>query len=62
MLGRQKADLVVECDACGVILETNTGNFEAAIRFMLIESWRPRKIGYEWQHFCQRCNPDKEPT
>lgn len=58
MLDRQHGDIIFECDRCMEVLETGTGNFDAALNFMKQQGWRsvpdPKEKG-EWNHFCGGC-------
>lgn len=55
MIDRQKGQLVVECDSCGKVLETETPDFAEAREMMKREEWKVRKIGSEWLHGCPEC-------
>jgi hypothetical protein len=55
MMDSQKGSFVFECDDCGEVLTTNTGNFEAARNQLTRARWKPRKVGADWKHFCPRC-------
>lgn len=60
MLDRQKGVLIVECDACGDVLDTETKDFDEARACMQREDWKVRKIGRDWIHGCPRCGVPKE--
>ena len=59
MLDRQYGKLVVECDACGDTLETDTKDFHEARDIMQREGWKIRKEGEGpsgvWLHGCTKC-------
>ena len=59
MLDRQYGKLVVECDACGDMLETDTKDFHEARDIMQREGWKIRKEGEGpsgvWLHGCTKC-------
>ena len=40
MLDRQKGDVVFECDGCGDVLDTGTGDFSSALSAMRRDGWR----------------------
>lgn len=56
MLDRQKGDIVFECDGCGEVLETGTGDFDAARNLMRREQWSSVRVGVTWQNFCPQCS------
>lgn len=60
MLDRQHGEFVVECDACGATLETETKDFDEARACMQRNEWRVRKIGRDWIHGCPRCGVPRE--
>jgi hypothetical protein len=56
MIDRQKGGiLIVECDSCDAVLDTETKDFEEAREKMRREGWKVRKIAGEWIHGCGRC-------
>lgn len=56
MIDRQKAGLIlVECDSCPEVLETETRDFTEARAVMKREGWKVGKIANEWLHGCPRC-------
>jgi hypothetical protein len=55
VLDRQKGNVVFECDACDGVLETETGDFDAAFNRFRREDWVARKIGDVWCHYCKSC-------
>jgi hypothetical protein len=56
MIDRQKGGkLVIECDSCNEVLETDTADFAEARAMMQREGWKVRKIGGEWIHGCEKC-------
>ena len=60
MLDRQKGLLVVECDTCGDVLDTETKDFDEARACMQRNGWKVRKIGRDWIHGCAGCGVPKE--
>ena len=59
MLDRQYGKFVVECDACGDTLETETKDFAEAREVMQREGWKVRAEGHGrsavWYHGCPQC-------
>lgn len=55
MMDRQKGKIVFECEACGEVLETDTGNFETAQAVRREAEWRVSKVGDVWSHYCPSC-------
>lgn len=60
MLDRQHGKIVVECDACGETLETDTKDFSEALRIMRAADWQARKLGQDWIHTCFGCAEKSE--
>ena len=48
MIDRQGGKILVECDSCDEVLETETGEFDEVRQVMRREGWRIRKIAGEW--------------
>ena len=56
MLDRQNGGIImVECESCDAVLDTETADFEEARGLMRTEGWKVRKIASEWLHGCPRC-------
>lgn len=58
MMDRQKGKLVFECDGCGDVFTTTTGDFELAQALRSEEGWVARRAPDElnkWEHFCPKC-------
>jgi hypothetical protein len=55
MIDRQGGLIVVECDSCNAVLETETADFSEARAMMQREEWKVRKIANEWLHGCPTC-------
>ncbi len=55
MITRIYGHIVVECDACGKSLGTDTKDFEEARAIMKQNGWIARKFGDVWQHRCESC-------
>lgn len=55
MIERQSGELIVECDSCSEVLETETDDFSEALADMRAQSWTSKKIGGEWLHLCPAC-------
>lgn len=56
MMDRQHGGkLIVECDSCPEVLDTETADFEECRAIMRREEWKVRKIGSEWIHGCPKC-------
>jgi ribosomal protein S17 len=55
MIDRQNGKLVVECDSCDAVLETDTADFAECREVMKREEWKVRKIASEWLHGCHKC-------
>jgi hypothetical protein len=55
MMTRNHGDLEFECDVCGEVIQTNTGNFESAQNILHRQHWQARKHGSSWDHFCPQC-------
>lgn len=55
MIDRQKGRLVIECDSCPEVLDTETNDFNEAREMMKREGWKVRKIANEWLHGCPKC-------
>lgn len=60
MLTRIHGKYVFECDACGDTLETETKDFNEALRIMRDANWRAQQVGSDWVHSCFGC-ADGEP-
>lgn len=56
MIDWQKGGIViVECDSCSEVLDTETKDFDEAREVMKREGWKVRKVGREYLHGCPRC-------
>jgi len=55
MIDRQHGKIVVECDSCDQVLETETGEFDEARAMMKREGWKTRKIADVWLNGCPKC-------
>jgi hypothetical protein len=55
MIDRQSGKLLVECDSCNEVLDTETADFDECREMMKREGWKVRKVGSEWIHACQNC-------
>jgi hypothetical protein len=55
MIDRQGGRILVECDSCSEVLDTETADFEEARGLMRTEGWKVRKIANEWLHGCPKC-------
>jgi hypothetical protein len=56
MIDRQHGGkLIVECDSCGEVLDTETKDFAECRTVMQREGWKVRKVGSEWIHGCEQC-------
>lgn len=55
MIDRQGGKILVECDSCDQVLDTETGDFEEARSVMRREGWKVRQIAKEWLHGCPKC-------
>lgn len=57
MIDRQGGKLLVECDSCEAVLDTETDDFAEARALMQREGWKVRLIRNEriWIHGCPRC-------
>jgi hypothetical protein len=56
MIDRQHGgEIVVSCDSCPEVLETETNDFSEARAVMQREGWKVRKIADEWLHGCPVC-------
>lgn len=55
MIDRQGGKILVECDSCDEVLDTDTGEFAEALQRMRREDWSARKIAGEWLHGCPNC-------
>jgi uncharacterized C2H2 Zn-finger protein len=55
MIDRQGGKILVECDSCDEVLETDTADFAEARALMQREEWKVRKIAGEWLHGCPKC-------
>jgi len=59
VIDRQGSKIIIECDSCGEVLDTETADFEAARAAMRDEGWKIRKVADVWLHGCPRCGvPD----
>lgn len=61
MLDRQHGKILFECDGCGEVLQTDTGDFTAALALMKSDGWSNRRLGRgevaDWNHYCPKCKP-----
>ncbi|MCV0384872.1 MAG: hypothetical protein K5821_00340 [Nitrobacter sp.] len=55
MIDRQGGRILIECDSCDEVLDTETGEFDEALALMKREGWSVRKIADEWLHGCPSC-------
>lgn len=55
MIDRQNGLLLVECDSCDEVLDTETSDFAEARACMRREGWFIRKIADVWLHGCPNC-------
>jgi Zn finger protein HypA/HybF involved in hydrogenase expression len=55
MIDRQHGKVVIECDSCDEVFESNTGDFKDAWHDARSEGWRTRQIADEWLHGCPKC-------
>lgn len=56
MIDRQNGGIImVECDSCDAVLDTQTKDFSEARQIMQTEEWKVRKIGSDWIHGCPKC-------
>jgi hypothetical protein len=56
MLEREKGEIIWCCDGCGEVLDTGTGNWDAARNVMKREGWRAKSVGDVWTHLCRNCS------
>lgn len=57
-ISREQGLIVFQCDGkrCAEVLETDTGDFFAALAIFDEESeWVRRKVNNEWMHVCLNC-------
>lgn len=55
MIDRQNGGIImVECDSCNEVLDTETKDFSEALSVMRREGWKARKIAEEWLHGCPK--------
>jgi hypothetical protein len=59
MIDRQGGQIVIECDSCDEVLETDTEEWSEAMSDMRREGWFSRKIADEWLHGCPTCGAPK---
>lgn len=64
MLDRQHGKIVFECDSCGEVFNTDTGDFHDAIVYLNAREWQFKYIAKIWCHYCRKCKdqPPKERT
>jgi hypothetical protein len=56
MIDRQNGGkIMVECDSCDAVLDTDTKDFGEAREAMVREEWKVRKFGGVWIHGCPKC-------
>lgn len=56
MIDRKKVGIIiVECDSCDEVLDTETKDFDEARLTMRREGWKVRKTGREYIHGCPKC-------
>lgn len=55
MIDRQGGKILVECDSCDEVLDTETADFDEARNVMKREGWKIRKIADTWLHGCPDC-------
>lgn len=55
MIDRQGGKILVECDSCDEVLDTETADFDEARNVMKREGWHVRKIADTWLHGCPSC-------
>lgn len=55
MIDRQGGKIIVECDSCDEVLETETAEFTEARAIMQREGWKVRQLGKAWIHGYPGC-------
>lgn len=55
MIHRDHNLIEFECDDCGAVLETETTEWNEALRRLKNAGWVSRKNGDQWEHFCEEC-------
>jgi hypothetical protein len=55
MIDRRRGKIVVKCESCDGVLETDTGDFAEACALMKREGWKFRRIASLWLHGCPKC-------
>jgi predicted RNA-binding Zn-ribbon protein involved in translation (DUF1610 family) len=55
LIDRQHGKVIVECDSCDAVLDTEQFEFTDARQVMQREGWRIRKIAEVWLHGCPKC-------
>lgn len=61
-IDRRREEIVVSCDSCPEILETDEEEFSAARTAMHTAGWKVSKGGSEWEHTCPACQEKARPT
>lgn len=55
MIDRQNGGIImVECDYCAEVLDTETRDFSEAMAVMRRKGWKARKIADQWLHGCPK--------
>jgi hypothetical protein len=60
MLTKIHGKHVFECDRCNETLETDTADFNGALRILRGADWRSHQIGRDWVHTCFGCATDAD--
>jgi hypothetical protein len=55
LIDRQGGRILIECDSCDGVLDTETADFDEARALMKREGWHVRKVAGEWLHGCPSC-------
>jgi hypothetical protein len=58
VIDRQHGTVVIGCDACDEVLDTEETDFAVAWPEARRVGWTARKMGNEWVHLCPGCKEE----
>jgi hypothetical protein len=56
MIERDRGDIKIICDVCGLVRETGTDEWDVAWQTAKRDGWKAEKVGKDWLHACEDCD------